>query len=103
MSSDVVEKLIDVASSVLSKEPNCVEVNCHREDSRVVVVGDVEGHFHDLLNIFALAGFPSDNQFYVFNGNYVDRGAWGLEVFLVLLAWKVVINFYYYYFNFGLL
>ncbi|KAF3947439.1 hypothetical protein CMV_026424 [Castanea mollissima] len=24
-----------------------------------------------------------------FNGDYVDRGAWGLETFLLLLAWKV--------------
>lgn len=83
----IVDNLINAASRILSKERNCVEVDC--KDSKVIVVGDVEGHFHDLLNIFKLAGFPSENQFYVFNGNYVDRGAWGLEVLLVLLAWKV--------------
>ncbi|XP_024027915.1 uncharacterized protein LOC21388598 [Morus notabilis] len=90
MPISVVDNLIDAASSILSKEPNCVEVDCCGEESKVVVVGDVEGHFHDLLNIFNLAGLPSENQFYVFNGNYVDRGAWGVEVFLVLLAWKVL-------------
>ncbi|EXB68906.1 Serine/threonine-protein phosphatase 7 [Morus notabilis] len=90
MPISVVDNLIDAASSILSKEPNCVEVDCRGEDSKVVVVGDVEGHFHDLLNIFNLAGLPSENQFYVFNGNYVDRGAWGVEVFLALLAWKVL-------------
>ena len=85
----VVDKLFNAASNMLSKEPNCVEVNCRDENSRVVVVGDIHGQFHDLLNLFHLAGLPSEKQFYVFNGDYVDRGAWGLEVFMVLLAWKV--------------
>ncbi|XP_024027916.1 serine/threonine-protein phosphatase 7 isoform X1 [Morus notabilis] len=90
MPISVVDELINAASSTLSKEPNCVEVDCHGEASRVVLVGDIHGQFHDLLNLFDLAGLPSENQFYVFNGDYVDRGAWGLEVFLVLLAWKVL-------------
>lgn len=87
---DVVDKLIYTASSILSKEPNCVQVDCGGEDAKVVVVGDICGQFHDLLNLFQLAGLPSENQIYIFNGNYVNRGAWGLEVFLVLLAWKVI-------------
>ena len=65
------------------------ESNVQPVKSPVTICGDIHGQFHDLLNIFNLAGLPSDNQFYVFNGDYVDRGAWGLEVFLVLLAWKV--------------
>ncbi|XP_065620919.1 serine/threonine-protein phosphatase 7 [Quercus suber] len=89
MPISVVDKLVDNASSILSKEPNCVKIDCHGVDSRVVVVGDIHGQFHDLLHLLENAGFPSENQFYVFNGNYVDRGAWGLEVFLLLLAWKV--------------
>ncbi|KAL9461916.1 hypothetical protein AB3S75_004837 [Citrus x aurantiifolia] len=59
------------------------------EDSRVVVVGDVHGQLHDVLFLLRDAGFPSKNCFFVFNGDYVDRGAWGLETFLLLLAWKV--------------
>ena len=35
------------------------------------------------------AGYPDDARLFVFNGNYVDRGSWGLETFLLLLAWKV--------------
>lgn len=85
----VVDKLIDTASNILTTEPNCVGVDCHGDNSKVVIVGDIHGQFHDLLNLFELAGLPSEDQFYVFNGNYVDRGAWGLEVFSVLLAWKV--------------
>ncbi|KAG2243777.1 hypothetical protein Bca52824_094381 [Brassica carinata] len=47
-------------------------------------------NLHDLLFLLKDAGYPSQNQFYVFNGDYVDRGAWGLETFLVLLSWKVL-------------
>ncbi|KAL5757476.1 hypothetical protein ACOSP7_020087 [Xanthoceras sorbifolium] len=36
------------------------------------------------------AGFPSDHRYFVFNGNYINRGSWGLEVLLVLLALKVL-------------
>ncbi|XP_057458115.1 serine/threonine-protein phosphatase 7-like isoform X3 [Lotus japonicus] len=86
----LVDKLTDAAHSILSKEPNCVEINCQGEDSRVIVVGDIHGQFHDLVFLLKHAGVPSENQCYVFNGNYVDKGAWGIEVFLVLLAWKVL-------------
>lgn len=88
----VFDKLVLTASKILHKEPNCVRID---EDSglnldcRVVVVGDVHGQLHDVLFLLRDAGFPSDDRFFVFNGDYVDRGAWGLEVFLVLLAWKV--------------
>ncbi|OIW03768.1 hypothetical protein TanjilG_30044 [Lupinus angustifolius] len=90
MPTILVDKLIDAACSILCKEPNCVEIDCQGKYSRVVVVGDIHGQFHDLLYLFKHEGVPSEKQFYVFNGNYVDKGAWGIEVFLVLLAWKVL-------------
>lgn len=34
-------------------------------------------------------GEPSEKLHLVFNGDYVDRGAWGLETLLLLLAWKL--------------
>ncbi|KHN30064.1 serine/threonine-protein phosphatase 7-like isoform X1 [Glycine soja] len=86
----LVDKLADAACSILCKEPNCVEINCQGEDSKVIVVGDVHGQFHDLMFLFKHAGVPSENRIYVFNGNYVDKGAWGIEVLLFLLAWKVL-------------
>lgn len=55
----------------------------------MVVVGDVHGQLHDVLFLFREVGFPDQNRVFVFNGDYVDRGAWGLETFLILLAWKV--------------
>lgn len=85
----VVKKLISAASKIMREERNCVKLRV-REDSEVIVVGDILGQFHDLVALFEEnAGFPSDHRYFVFNGNYVDKGSWGLEVLLVLLAWKV--------------
>ncbi|XP_042493394.1 serine/threonine-protein phosphatase 7-like isoform X2 [Macadamia integrifolia] len=87
----VFDSLILLASKILQKEPNCVKIDGCAEDSSVVVVGDLHGQLHDVIFLLRDAGFPSDNRFFVFNGDYVDRGAWGLETFLLLLAWKVLL------------
>ena len=86
----VLDSLILSASKILHKEPNCVRIDGgDGADSRVVVVGDVHGQLHDVIFLLRDAGFPADDRVFVFNGDYVDRGAWGLETFLLLLAWKV--------------
>ncbi|CAB4311508.1 unnamed protein product [Prunus armeniaca] len=86
---EVCDCLVLCASKILHKEPNCVTIDNLTPESTVIVVGDLHGQLHDLLFLLHDAGFPSENRFYVFNGDYVDRGAWGLESFLILLAWKV--------------
>jgi serine/threonine-protein phosphatase 5 len=88
LSVQVFDTLILTASKILHKEPNCLRIDPD-DSSTVVVVGDLHGQLHDLIFLFGQAGFPSQNRFFVFNGDYVDRGAWGLETFLLLLAWKV--------------
>ncbi|KAJ4829956.1 Serine/threonine-protein phosphatase 7 [Turnera subulata] len=97
----VFDPLVLTASKILHKEPNCVRIDdCNRASSsssssssstRVVVVGDLHGQLHDLIFLLSQAGLPSEDRFFVFNGDYVDRGAWGLETFLILLAWKVLL------------
>ncbi|XP_071735348.1 serine/threonine-protein phosphatase 7 [Rutidosis leptorrhynchoides] len=86
----VFDALVLSASKILHKEANCVKIEPDQvEGSSVVVVGDVHGQLHDVLFLLKETKFPCENRLYVFNGDYVDRGAWGLETFLVLLAWKV--------------
>ncbi|KAK4791654.1 hypothetical protein SAY86_032067 [Trapa natans] len=86
LSVGVFDRLVLVGSKILHKEPNCVRID---GGSKVVVVGDVHGQLHDVLFLLKDAGFPGEERIFVFNGDYVDRGAWGLETFLLLLAWKV--------------
>ncbi|CAH8357435.1 unnamed protein product [Eruca vesicaria subsp. sativa] len=87
----VAVSLVDCAAQILDKEANCVRISCcGGESSRVIVVGDLHGQLHDLLKIFDQSGRPSENQWFVFSGNYIGRGSWSLEVFLVLLAWKIL-------------
>ncbi|XWS42256.1 hypothetical protein CRYUN_Cryun17cG0152600 [Craigia yunnanensis] len=68
---------------------NCLPIKTLDSDSTVVVVGDLREQLHDLLFLLKDNGFPAQNRIFVFNGDYVDRGAWGLETLLLLLAWKV--------------
>ena len=90
MPSMFIDKLIGSACSILKEESNCEEIKCQREDSRVIVVGDIHGQFSDLLFLFRTLGMPSESKSYVFNGNYVAKGAWSMGVLLVLLAWNVI-------------
>ena len=50
------------------------------------VVGDIHGQLDDLFYIIETAGWPSTNNKYLFNGDFVDRGQNGVEVVTLLLA-----------------
>ncbi|KAG1689245.1 hypothetical protein DVH05_028517 [Phytophthora capsici] len=57
---------------------------------KMVVVGDLHGQLEDLLTIMEKNGVPSNKIWYLFNGDFVDRGAHGVEIMLLLLAFKLL-------------
>jgi diadenosine tetraphosphatase ApaH/serine/threonine PP2A family protein phosphatase len=85
--ASALEKLLAQASYLLNEEPNLVRIPAGR---RVTVVGDVHGSLSDINRIFQLSGWPGENNTYIFNGDFVDRGDRGVEVLGVLFALKVV-------------
>ena len=52
---------------LLLREPNVSAVK-----APVVIVGDTHGQFHDLAEVFRVAG-PAPDTNYLFLGDYVDR------------------------------
>ncbi|KAK2958239.1 putative Serine/threonine-protein phosphatase [Blattamonas nauphoetae] len=81
-------KLLKQGQELLSQSPNIVIVP-RRKGVKVSAIGDLHGQFYDLLHIFETFGYPSSEHIYIFNGDYVDRGSFGCEIFTYLLAVKI--------------
>ena len=81
--------VLDEFRRVMGAEQAVVHVTV-RDGIRLTVVGDTHGQLADLYTIFTINGLPSDTNWYLFNGDYVDRGAYGCEVFLTLAAFKLL-------------
>ncbi|CAN1351748.1 Serine/threonine-protein phosphatase 5 [Linum perenne] len=68
---------------MLQALPSLVDIDVPH-GKHFTVCGDVHGQFYDLLNIFELNGLPSEDNPYLFNGDFVDRGSFSVEVILLL-------------------
>ncbi|CAI8014327.1 Serine/threonine-protein phosphatase 5, partial [Geodia barretti] len=83
-------KILLRSKEIFEAQPSLVAVSIPDSSDRFTVCGDIHGQFYDLLNIFTLNGLPSQDNPYLFNGDFVDRGSFSVEVILSLLGFKVL-------------
>ena len=79
------QRVLELAAhcrDLLSREPNVASVR-----APVTIVGDTHGQFHDLVEIFRIAGRAPETN-YLFLGDYVDRGYYSVETVCAVLALK---------------
>lgn len=90
LNKDFISKLIADCKNQLIKSPSVITLR-----SPVKIYGNINGQYNDLMRYFSLFGRPSEFKGdiecmdYLFLGNIVNRGAFSLEVFCLLIALKV--------------
>lgn len=78
-----VRDLCNLAKDILIEESNIQTIY-----TPITICGDIHGQFYDLSELFKVGGdCPRTN--YLFMGDFVDRGFYSVETFLLLLALKV--------------
>ncbi|GIL70676.1 hypothetical protein Vretifemale_1400 [Volvox reticuliferus] len=85
------EQLVSILRATeteLRSEPTLVEISVEDPHAQISVFGDTHGHFPDVAYILTQIGYPSPTRILVFNGDYVDRGSWGVELLALLCCLK---------------
>jgi serine/threonine-protein phosphatase with EF-hands len=80
-----IQKILRIVYKTLKDRPNISLVEI-KKGEKLTIVGDLHGQVSDLLHILDESGWPSSNNKYIFNGDFVDRGSHGIEVVCILLS-----------------
>jgi len=78
-----VAAIVKCARGLFLGQPMLLEV-----EGGVKISGDLHGQFSDAVKVFDLCGLPGGDNKFLFLGDYVDRGLYGLETITLLLALK---------------
>lgn len=87
LSKELVLSIIKDSLAILKKEK---PIQYFQHTKKLTIVGDTHGQFYDLLKILQSNGMPDEKNSYCFNGDFVDRGAYGCEVLLLILILKII-------------
>eukprot|EP00012_Vannella_robusta_P004854 CAMPEP_0206194876 /NCGR_PEP_ID=MMETSP0166-20121206/7481_1 /ASSEMBLY_ACC=CAM_ASM_000260 /TAXON_ID=95228 /ORGANISM="Vannella robusta, Strain DIVA3 518/3/11/1/6" /LENGTH=514 /DNA_ID=CAMNT_0053611979 /DNA_START=1496 /DNA_END=3040 /DNA_ORIENTATION=- len=85
-----IRELLVKVNDIFKKERNIIRFPCLDDSQTLSIVGDIHSDLEDLQEIFNTAGWPSKENLFVFNGDFVDRGQSGIEVICVLLSLKII-------------
>jgi len=80
--------LVDILS-YFKTQPTLVDVDVP-DGKKFTICGDIHGQFYDLMNVFELNGLPSEDNPYLFNGDFVDRGSFSVECIFTLFGFKLL-------------
>jgi len=81
--------ILAMAHGELARLPNVVHVQVP-PNGRLIVVGDIHGQMDDLDYVLQAHGGPSSDTVFLFNGDFVDRGANSVEVLITLLCYMLL-------------
>ncbi|XP_009872638.1 PREDICTED: serine/threonine-protein phosphatase with EF-hands 1-like, partial [Apaloderma vittatum] len=84
-----VMQLLCETRRVLKELPNITRLSTSYS-KEITVCGDLHGNLDDLLLIFYKNGLPSEQNCYVFNGDFVDRGKNSMEILIILFAFLLI-------------
>ncbi|NWV41581.1 PPE1 phosphatase, partial [Grantiella picta] len=82
-------QLLSETRRVLKEMPNITHLSTSYSKD-ITVCGDLHGNLDDLLLIFYKNGLPSEQNRYVFNGDFVDRGKNSMEILIILFAFLLI-------------
>ncbi|XP_062983754.1 serine/threonine-protein phosphatase with EF-hands 1 [Elgaria multicarinata webbii] len=82
-------QLLHETRKVLQQMPNITHLSTSYA-KEITICGDLHGKLDDLLLIFYKNGFPSEENPYIFNGDFVDRGKNSVEILIILFAFLLV-------------
>jgi len=78
-----IKEITERMKDIFIDEPNVQHIK-----SPVTIVTDLHGQLMDLLEMFRVGGSVPDVN-YIFCGNYVNRGIWSVETFILLCCLKM--------------